>query len=111
MASGIKRSHRKIEFAKIILPEEDYRRGPHRCRESPVDVSNQKYDFRLNRGLLTPLRKYSKYWSFRNSYKEHGYIAPNVMENGQTYFENPYDKLINHIKAQRKRIKDNDIER
>ena len=38
MASGIERSHRKIEFARRILPDGDYMRGPYRSRESPVDV-------------------------------------------------------------------------
>ncbi|MBR0428041.1 MAG: hypothetical protein IJK18_07590 [Clostridia bacterium] len=69
MASGIERSHRKIEFARRILPDGDYMRGPYRSRESPVDVSTQKYDYRLNKGLLPPLDT-EKYWSFRNRVKE-----------------------------------------
>lgn len=112
MASGIERSHRKIEFARRILPDGDYMRGPYRCRESPVDVSTRKYEYSLKKGLLPPIYT-ENFWSFRKKFQNHGYKAPNLKNNGQSYFKNLHDERIKRLKAlqEEARIKGEGYER
>ena len=93
MASGISRSTEKVVFAK-------YRRNRMECEKGSWE--KREMQSQTNTLIRDPNRKDR---GIRKYFKEHGYKAPNLEDDGQTYSEeqrNTGNRIINVQQARTK---------